>query len=939
MSAARISPTAILFALIVSLAGAETARAGSGRLMGTITAGPQAAPIANARVSLRAEPPPRGDASPGASPGAAGGADASGEVDSARSDADGQYAFAPLPAGVAYAVTVEARGLRTLTRTGVILRDGETTRVDIRLEIADVRDAVLVPGAIENLRDAAAGVSQTVEARDIRDLPSVTRSTTKYALLDPHVRQAIGLGADFQDSTRLSINAGSYRHTGYMLDGASTYDWIYANSPQVSVSPGAIADMEVLTGQYAAQYGQSTTGVLSMTTASGGDRYAGEGFVYLRPSGSQARPPLSSFRVPNERTTGGFHAGGPLARAGGGAGESRSSFFGSYERMAQDRGAYIQSPVAGFFIGHTTEQSGLFRVDHRLTDEQQLTLRVNASESTSDNANDRVAGFNQASFGRTSQSQSVGGQVTQRAILGGAVNELRVSFVAYTPDSATPLESSVQVVRPNYSTEGFSTTNWVHARTWQIGDQVTLSRGRHLLKAGGEIGRLRARDYSFTPYGTYTFASGAPQAGEHPVTFSQTFGAVDLRYGQTQGSAFVQDELRVAPRLTASLGLRYEAQSVTDARLNFAPRTSVAWDVEGDGRTLVRGGAGLFYDQYYMYLTRRFTTLGPQSPQATYSWSWGDPGFPSFPDSFASAPSGKLAGARDIMIPGDTLRNPRSRQLSIGFERDLGAGLRLTVSGLHAKTVDQMRVNDINHPAPFARTEPGQVRTTQAANASRPYTTFEGVAVRDIAKVENTAESTYRALDLGLARRAGGWGRFGVRYVWSSSVAYSMFYADANSGVPDEWWDQWDRFERGPSDFHQPHRLVSDASLNLPLDARLALVITAASGLPVNPITGRDNNGDSYTVDRPIGAARNSFRGPRQVNVDLAVSKSIALTSRLRAELRIEAFNLLNRQNFIKVNNIYGEGPAPLATFLAPVAGITNADPARQLQFAVRVRF
>ncbi len=134
-----------------------------------------------------------------------------------------------------------------------------------------------------------------------------------------------------------------------------------------------------------------------------------------------------------------------------------------------------------------------------------------------------------------------------------------------------------------------------------------------------------------------------------------------------------------------------------------------------------------------------------------------------------------------------------------------------------------------------------------------------------------------------------------------------MFYADANSGVPSEWWDNWDRFERGPSDFHQPHRLVSHATLNLPLDAHLAIVATAASGLPVNPITGRDNNGDSYTVDRPIGLGRNSFRGPRQFDVDLAASRTWRLSGiapRLTVELRVEAFNVLNRQNLIKVNNV-----------------------------------
>ena len=72
------------------------------------------------------------------------------------------------------------------------------------------------------------------------------------------------------------------------------------------------------------------------------------------------------------------------------------------------------------------------------------------------------------------------------------------------------------------------------------------------------------------------------------------------------------------------------------------------------------------------------------------------------------------------------------------------------------------------------------------------------------------------------------------------------------------------------------------------------------------------------------------------------MSRSWRLTSvapRLRLELRLEAFNLFNHPNYLKVNNIYGEGPDPLATFLAPVAGITNVDPGRQVQGGVRVLF
>jgi hypothetical protein len=897
--------TAMLAVLVPQVAAAEKSA-----IAGTVTAGPQSAPIANAQVSLRG-----GD-----------------HRETTQTDAQGHYEFTPVRGDVQYSVTIEAAGLRAFTKSEVVAREGEIARVDVNLELADVYYAIVVDGEVIDLRGAGPDVSRRVDARDFEELPSVTRSTTKYALLDPHVRQTIGLGADFADAGRISINAGSYRHTGYMLDGVSTYDWIYANTPTTAVSPGAVQELKVLTGQYSAQYGLSTTGVVALTTPAGGDHLRGEGLVFFRPSGLQSPPPLSTFDVPNERTSAGARIGGPLRAA-------RTYFFGSYERADQDRGAYIQSPTPGFFTGHTLEQYGLARVDHSITARHALTVRFNASENTTDNANDRVSGFNQPGFGRRSHSQSIGGQVSERALLGNAVNELRLSITSYTPDSAAPLEPSVQTVRPNYATTGFSTTNWVHARTVQAGELFALRRGRHDLRFGGEYVRLDAHDNSYTPFGTYTFAPGPPPADDHPLTFSQTFGAADLRYGQNQVSAFAQDELRISPRLTASVGLRYEAQSITDARTNFAPRAGLTWDATADGRTVVRGGAGIFYDQYYMYLTRRYMTLGPQSPQVTYSWSWGDPAFPAYPNSFTSAPIGKLAGARDIMIPDDEVLNPYSRQVSLSVDRELRRGLTLQASGLYSHTYKQMRVNDINHPVPFDRTAPNQVRTPQAANLTRPYTTYDGVLVRDIAVVENTAETTYKSLDLGATWRLADRGQLRARYVWSSSIAYSMFYADANSGVPNEWWDGWDRFERGPGDFHQPHRLVADGYVGFPFDTQVAVVAIAASGLPVNPITGRDNNGDSYTVDRPVGLDRNSFRGPVQLNVDLAASKRVRLSGAMRLEGRLEVFNLFNRANFIKVNNIYGEGPAPLASFLAPVAGITNADPSRQIQFAFKLLF
>ena len=124
-----------------------------------------------------------------------------------------------------------------------------------------------------------------------------------------------------------------------------------------------------------------------------------------------------------------------------------------------------------------------------------------------------------------------------------------------------------------------------------------------------------------------------------------------------------------------------------------------------------------------------------------------------------------------------------------------------------------------------------------------------------------------------------------------------------------------------------------------------SFVLTLASGLPVDLRTGVDNNGDSNVVDRPFNPAtgttfaRNSYRTPRQVSFDVSLAKRLALTEKLKLELRAEGFNLTNHANLIRVNATYGNGSQPLATFLQPIAGISNSDPARQFQFGLRMIF
>ena len=598
-------------------------------ILGTVTAGPRATPIANARVSLHSKS----------------------HDYNAVTDDSGNYIIPALEAGVPYAISIQAEGLRPYEKTGIVLRSGEATRVDATLELANVRESVVVDGGVMNLQTSAAEINQTLTSTELTDLPIVTNSTTKAARLNPHVRQTNGLGSDYQDSTRLSINAGSYRNTGYLLDGIVNYDWVYSVAPQAVIAPSGVEEMNVMTGQYPAQVGVSTTGVLDIHTKSGTDQYHGLAFAYIRPSGLQSNPPVAILNsppvpaghVPNEREYWGASLGGPIVAG-------RTFFFGSYEGSIQDRGAFIQSPTQMFFTGHTTDYYGLFRLDHKISETNSLTARFNGNHYQSNNVNDRISAFTQPSAGRYARVQAWGGQISDLATFGTSVNQARFSFEDFFPDSAVPLDPSVGISHPNYSTEGYSTYNWVHAQTYNFGDVFMFRHGRHNLQFGGELNNIRARDFSNTLYGTYTFPSGPPQPGELPTKFSQTFGVQDLHYNETAMSGFAQDEFRVYPRLTATLGLRYEYQTLTGDRNNFASRAALAWDAHGDGKTVVRAGAGIFYDQYYLYISRRFITLGANGPQASYTLTPSDPNFPTFPQSLAAPPPGASLGSRNLYM-------------------------------------------------------------------------------------------------------------------------------------------------------------------------------------------------------------------------------------------------------------------------------------------------
>lgn len=876
-------------------------------------------------------------------------------------DSDGRFTVLGLTPAIDYELAVSATGFRPTARRGLNIVSERTVVADIAIEVGPVSETINVVGNDGAALAATPEISQTIDARRLTELPSNGRNLTRFALLDPHVRNTSALGGDGFAQNRLGINGNIFRETHHKLDGSQNFDAYTNNSPLQSVSLSAVQEFKILTNQFTAEYGGTSAGFTVSTTKSGTNALRGEGFFFGRPSGLQARPPLATLRIPNQLLQYGGAVGGPIKN-------DRIFFFGNYERTQIERGAFLQERrflrdnavlfPAEVFIGQLTDQLALLKFDFTVSDKHSLALRLNGARSYNTNAADRISGITRPNNGVVNALQNTGVQVNDTYTFGKLINELRVTYVNAVPGNSFPLENSIGVLRPGISTEGVSTFARFRQQNYQFVDQVTTQFGKHVLRAGGDYVRQHVFDLSYDLLGTYVFPTCdlGPNGdtrqmclARQPTQFRQLFGKRELRYGQTRVAGFIQDDWRATTRLTLNLGLRYDYQSLVPDHNNFGPRVGFAFDTTGDGNTVVRGGAGVYYDQPFLHgFTQRYLLNAPQALTATYTIPAGDPNFPVFPISLTT-----LAGTttpRDLFLQGPNLRSPYTTQVALGVQRKLFGAWIATADVIHHLSIKQFTAYDRNVPSPFPRTANGQMRSVAAADLTRPLfnagrgvSLYGDVPVRIVRESSNGGRASYDALSLGLRRRFADRYQFEAHYVYSSSI--NSISDDHLGSNPNEFSDViW--AERAPSDFHQRQRFVAQGTVALPWQTMFTAVATLASGLPVNALTGTDNNGDTVLFDRPINPAtgvpfaRNAFRGPRHTTFDTSLAKSITLGSdRARLELRADVFNLFNGSNFYNFNRTYGNGATPASTFLQPLAGVSNVDPGRQFQFAARLIF
>jgi hypothetical protein len=811
-------------------------------------------------------------------------ANGSEDLGDTTSDAQGAFHFDKVSAGK-YVVAFHADGFRdSQLATSVSSRRSSPLRVVMQILVQSETVTVATGDAVP-LISTEASANQNTNSIDRDALDRIPVFDQDY----------ITTMSRFLDDNATGTNGVTLVVNG-----------IEANGP--GVTPSAVQEVRINNNPYSSRFSRPGRARLEIITKGGTPDYHGSLNFMFRDSVFDASNAFAVVKPPERREYFEGSVTGPLGHS------KHTSFLVSLDDDILDQQDIMDvnaiaaaeslgfGPIAQTLPNPTHHFFGSGRVFHDLANGDQFWIGYSYEH-------------------RSSQNQGAGGTTLPTAATDTHFleHEINVSYlhqfsphwlnqlrflVGHYDNSVTSIDSAPQVAVSGLFTAGGAQADSRRTEYHFDGtDFATYASGRHQLSFGVDIPDISRRglDDFTNRAGTYTFASSADYSSGIPATYLLQTGDGHVAFLEKVLGIFFEDNIRVRSNLSVYVGVRYYYQNYFhNDKDNFAPRFSFAYAPSAKSKTIIRGGAGVFYDR-----------TGP-SPIGDLMHFNGINLLRFIVDSPAHFPvqPADLAGVPTSIVTLDPrTRIPYALQYSIGVERQVTAKSTVSAAYIGNRGINSFRSIDANAPinGGLVRPDPlfGQVRDMQ----SEGY--LKG----------NALELTFRGK---------------VNRYFSGQIQYTFSRTDNNtSGItffPQNSYDAAADWGRSDNDRRHKFDLLASSQPTRFFTAGVALSLY--SGKPVDVTTGADNNHDGIINDRPAGIGRNTMDGPDMIELDLNVAHDFPL-SKAKKEAKLitvslNSFNVINHPNYV---TYIGTVSSPL--FGKPVA----ANPPRRMQLDVQFKF
>ena len=828
-----------------------------------------------------------------------------GYTKSTDSRSDGSYIISGLQPGE-YEMEISLAGFATQLRKGMTFSIGARVKLDFKLALATVEEVITVTGKAPMVEVTRSEVSKVVDREKIDSLPLYDRNFTALTIMKA------GVQAEGDRS-----NAQPFGSEEMLTDGISN-EWVGRNTVRSDIPADAIQEFRVLTNQYEAEYGNASGMIRSAITRSGTNTWQGRlAFFYRDELFDDANyfikhdeykgPEVDYEKPPYTRFNWAGHLGGPIV-------EDKLQFFVAYEGFRNETSTTTNIPgiEKETFPTFNRNNQILAKVNYQLSEKHLFTFRYSLNRPVDD---DTGAG---GSFGK-----SMAYDYTDRTHefqfnwtyypSDNTMNEVRILFSDNKYSAEVPDPNAYSIFRPSgYFGKYPNLPQEVGEKRYQFVDNFSIFAGDHRIKFGidASVVTIGGDLWQYYP-GVYQFGTNAPFDPTNFLTYplllitSPKIALVDMDYSDI--GLFVQDSWIVTPRLTLNYGLRYNYYTCTDMDINnfgllsFNPRFGFSYDPVGDGKSVIRGGIGLYSQNPQANIGLLIGLMNSLDVKYYFYPGYPDPDIPNpFIPAIPYEPPLTTYSGKENLVPATTM------QVTLGYQREFVTDLSLGFDLIWAKGHKFTRFEDYNAVIP-------------GTSVIRPDMTKGSEWV-----IVDAGKSDYKAFYLTLTKR--------YSHGWSLDISYALGRSwsdvEMEQNMPyDNEEDNWVRMY-GPNNEDATHRFAMTGVVDLPLNFQLSGIVLYRSAVPYTAFYEGDVNKDGTATDM-VDKHRNARRGFSQFWLNFRLSYYLRF-SRVRLQFFAEGYNITNAPNFLEVHNVY-----ETEAFGNPIEAY---DP-RRFQFGVRLDF